>query len=610
MSYRKDVQILRGIAVLLVVLFHLGVPGFGSGFLGVDVFFVISGYLMAVMYDPAQKIEFFSKRAKRLLPAYFVTILITLLFGLLNTTPNEFGQISTQAWFASAFISNIGFWLENSYFDKAAFKPLLHLWSLGVEIQFYALVPVLFWTLRKTGPAGYVIIGVGSALLCFLIIGVSSKTSFFWMPLRLWEFLLGFGAAKYLSRAGGGVVPRSTWVGALCLGLIFLIPLFPVDGTAPNFLFGHPGLAALAIAGATASVLLFGVPRRIESSRAMSALERIGNWSYSIYLAHFPVIVLYLYQPFAGTALKTTGVAQPLLMGALVVIAAALLFRLVEMPFRHGLPLRRPIVGAAVAIMGLAAFGGSLQTLTLPKQEQQIYEAWTDRAEYRCGKLNRLLDPRSTACETTPPHHAPSARILLVGNSHADSIKRTFSEAASAQRASVYFLVENGPLMKGGITAVGLMNEAVRRKVDAIVLHYSEGAISPVTVRELVELAKQNSIQVSFIMPVPTWDRHVPQMLRDHLKNGRALSVRNKSDYIATNEALIVGLENIQYSNFRLYPLVDIFCRETCQLTATGGKLLYFDAGHLTLTGSGMLRQQFDTIVEDARRGAHPGSKS
>ena len=237
MQYRKDIQILRGWAVLLVVLYHLQVEGFTSGFLGVDIFFVISGYLMAVMYTPERKLEFFSKRARRLLPAYFVVVLATLATCLTITTPNDFGQVARQALFATAFLPNIGYWLENSYFDKAAFKPLLHLWSLGVEIQFYLLIPVLFWVFKRIR-GSFALLALGSLAACWLILGLSPKTAFFWMPLRLWEFFLGYGVVMHLKNRSANSMPST----ALSVGGMFMlvcIPILDVDGTAPSILFGH-----------------------------------------------------------------------------------------------------------------------------------------------------------------------------------------------------------------------------------------------------------------------------------------------------------------------------------------------------------------------------------
>ncbi len=192
MEYRKDIQILRGISVLLVVLFHLEIGGFKSGFLGVDVFFVISGYLMAMLYNPERKWEFFVKRARRLLPAYFAIIVLTLLACMLITTPNDYDSVVKQTLFATFFTSNIGYWIENSYFSKSAFNPLLHLWSLGVEIQFYLLLPLLYWLFSKIRGSYFVVL-LGSLVACFYMTGISPKTAFFMLPFRLWEFLLGYG---------------------------------------------------------------------------------------------------------------------------------------------------------------------------------------------------------------------------------------------------------------------------------------------------------------------------------------------------------------------------------------------------------------------------------
>lgn len=307
--YRKDIQILRGISILLVVLFHLKAEGFTSGFLGVDIFFVVSGFLMACLYDPARKANFLAKRASRILPAYFTVIVSTLALSVAITTPNDLSQVVEQSIFATAFLSNIGFWFENSYFDKAAFKPLLHFWSLGVEIQFYLLVPLLHWLVSRS-KFGYWVLLLASLLACFFIVGISPKTSFFMMPLRLWEFLLGYGVAtygrSYAIRDNSGV----KWIGVLGLAVLIAIPMMRVDGTTLNYLQGHPGMYALAVALATSIVLAVGLPESVENLKAALIFEKLGKYSYSIYLVHFPVIVLFLYRPFSGTVLGASRVEQ------------------------------------------------------------------------------------------------------------------------------------------------------------------------------------------------------------------------------------------------------------------------------------------------------------
>ena len=594
MTYRKDVQMLRGVAVLLVVLFHLGFGAFGSGFLGVDVFFVISGYLMGVMYRPGDKAGFFSRRAKRLLPAYFATVAATVLAALAITTPSDFGQVAEQARFATVFAPNIGFWLGTAYFDKAAFKPLLHLWSLGVELQFYALVPLLYWALKKTRAAGYAALVLTTVAACFYILGASPKTSFFWMPLRLWEFLFGFGVASYL--ASGRPVPRLPWVGAAGFLLILLIPVLPVDGNVQNALHGHPGVTALAICSATSLVLLLGLPAPLQLNPVATGLERLGDWSYSVYLAHFPVIVLALYQPFAGPVLTSGGPLQLAGVAALVVLASAALYRLVERPLRHG-PLRTAwMFGAVFGVLALSAVGGLLQNMLLPATERAIYAAWEDRGPYRCGKIIRVLHPRAKSCEITPPIDAPKHRILLVGNSHADSIKDAFAEAAAAQRAAVYFTVSNAPLM-GEMSSAAVIEEAVARKADALVLHFSPGAVASDTVAQVVQLARERGIEAAYVLPVPVWEDHIPRMLWAAAKRGQAPAVQTLQQYQQANAGARAALAQIP--ELRLYEVAPLLCAPACRMIDGDGSLLYFDKAHLTLTGAKLLKPVFAQVVKD-----------
>jgi peptidoglycan/LPS O-acetylase OafA/YrhL len=430
MKFRKDIQILRGIAVLLVVLFHLEIAGFSSGFLGVDVFFVISGYLMAIIYDSANTPSFFSKRAGRLLPAYFVTIIVTLLVCVFLTTPNDYGQVATQALFATVFASNIGFWLETSYFNKESFRPLLHLWSLGVEIQFYVFVPLLHVIFNKLRGSYFVIL-VGSAILSAIIVGVSPKTAFFWLPCRLWEFLLGYGIARYgLDGRLRNVMP---WLGAAALAVIVCIPAIPLEGALPGFTRGHPGLAALLICLATAVTLATGLPSAVENNPVADLLKKLGDCSYSVYLAHFPVIVLFLYRPFSGTVLKTSGLGQTAVLAVLVAGASAILFKFVEQPFRGSPHIWRGVAVAAMVTLVVSQGGAMIQRALIPEKEMLIFQAWYDRDEYRCGKLPRILHPMAISCEITRPNIAPAHRVLLVGDSHADAISRPSPPPRSAR---------------------------------------------------------------------------------------------------------------------------------------------------------------------------------
>jgi len=604
MQIRKDIQILRGIAVLLVVFFHLEVPGFSSGFLGVDVFFVISGYLMAIMYDPSRGRDFFVKRARRLLPAYFATIILTLAISAALTTPLDYKQTSKQAWFASVFASNIGFWMENSYFEKATFKPLLHLWSLGVEIQFYLLLPLLAWIFNRVKFA-YLGLMVTSALLCFVVVGISSKTSFFMVPLRLWEFLIGYGVAVYISN------DRSDrkWEPLLgCAGLVAMlfIPFGTIDGSSKSILNGHPGIAALLICSGTAAVLSFGLPQRILKGHVSGFVARIGDYSYSIYLAHFPVIVLFLYQPFHGTVLRTSGLAQSILLSFIVASLSLALYHFIERPGRTAVraPFRLSLV-LMISVFVVSYAGLFVKRYLVPPTEMLIYDSWDDRDTYRCGKLSRIVNPFEKVCEITNNISTPSRRILLVGNSHADSIKTTFKEVAEENSVAVYFLVENQPLMKTGeTTPQALIDIARSRSVESIVLHYAPGSVEVEAVRALVHLAESNHIDVAFVMPVPVWEQHIPMALLDNIKTGNRLPIQSRSEYLISNKALIDGLGAMTHDRFMVYRIDEVLCvsssSKRCLIVHENGKPLYFDNSHLTLTGSALLRNVFERVITDS----------
>lgn len=203
MAYRPDIDGLRGIAVLLVVAYHyFGVRG---GFVGVDIFFVISGYLITTILlrelsqNQFSLSNFYIRRIKRIFPALILVIASCLIFGGLVLLSNEYALLGKHVLAVTMFSSNIVFWLEAGYFDKAShLKPLLHLWSLGVEEQFYIFWPlILFWAYKQSWSFGRLISGliVLSCLICIHVSSVSAVTAFYWLPTRAWQLLAGAGLA-------------------------------------------------------------------------------------------------------------------------------------------------------------------------------------------------------------------------------------------------------------------------------------------------------------------------------------------------------------------------------------------------------------------------------
>ena len=603
MNYRNDVQILRGIAVLVVVLFHLEIPSFGSGFLGVDVFFVISGFLMAILFDPKAPGTFYLRRARRLLPAYFATVIATLVAVTLTLTPNEIQQLFSQVANALGFTSNMGFWAKDSYFDKNEFKPLLHLWSLAVEIQFYALVPVVALVVRRYRLAGLATLTILSALLCFALLAEHPKSAFFLLPARMWEFLLGYGVGALLGARSIGTRHAHRF-GLLGLVAILLIPAVPITGTGNGFLDGHPGLAALAITLATAVVIATGLPTRLVTSAPGRALERLGDWSYSIYLAHFPVIVILLSPPFGGTVTRAPTPGRLVEVIAAVAIASFALYQFIEKPFRRALPRWGTLAGAMVTTVGLLLAAPLLQLENMSRQERQIFASQTDRDTYRCGLAWQLRHPTASICPLNDPP-VVNGTIFLVGNSYADSLKQTLTGIADRHGLKVNLTVENLPLMSSGRMGVAeIIAEARKMDASAIVLHYSPDAVDGQTIEDLAWTAHELGIVTRVIMPVPRQPKNVPSAQLRALQTGEPPPRLTLDDYRRFHAQRLARLQMITVPGFVIYQIAQDLCTPECQVKDASGKLLYWDEHHLTLTGSRRLAPTLERLVSAVAREA------
>lgn len=604
-TFRFDIQAFRGIAVLAVFIFHLWPGAIPSGFLGVDIFFVISGFLLALLYDIKtlqQTWDFFIKRARRILPAYFVVLVATLLAASVLVLPHELQTLAGDAAASLAFAPNIGFWADNSYFDKATFKPLLHFWSLGVELQFYLLFPLIELCARKY-PRFTASIGIASFAACLIAAGISPKTAFFLLPFRLWEFLAGFYAARYAARlfanGPGDWSPRiGKWIGpGLLIGLIVLL-MIPISEAE------HPKWSALGVTILCAALLATRATETAFATLPARPLIVVGKYSYSIYLVHFPVIVLWFHQPFAGNTMPAASAKDILAVTALTALFSVLLFHAVERPARRlkTFPFLKLQAGLMAAGLLAIAILPQLARRNFTHADLQISDAWLDRSFYRCGKLARLVEPFAASCALTSVRDGAPA-FLLVGDSHADAIKPAMISAAAEAGIQLRLMKDNYALGAGSVSVAAVVAEVAAQGVSTVILHSSNNAQKAEDVAELVRAAETKGFHVVLIEPVPSWPVHVPLAMYRARHGGPPLSPPTLSDYQARNGEFLRAIGEIKSDNFTRYSPVGYFCSSVCKTTNQAGDLLYFDNGHLTKTGAHLLDPLFHKLlVENKRR--------
>ena len=364
MKYRGEIDGLRAIAVVPVILFHAGFQSFSGGFVGVDVFFVISGYLITSIIVAERNagtfslVNFYERRARRILPALFFVLLACLPLAWQWTTPGDLRAFSKSLAAVSIFASNIEFWRDSGdYFAAAAeLKPLLHTWSLAVEEQYYVLFPLLIiylWPFGLRWMMGLLLAGALVSLAAAEWGSVRHPAgAFYLLPTRGWELLVGsFVAFSHFARDEVEIVSMNRAVGELAGIAGFLMIAFAVFAFDRNTPF--PGVYALIPTLGTAFVILFATQKtffgRLLGSRPLAGL---GLISYSAYLWHQPL--------FAFARLHSLEQPSSLLLALLAVSAIVLgyfTWRYVERPFRDKRRVGRKTIFASAALMSAAMFG-------------------------------------------------------------------------------------------------------------------------------------------------------------------------------------------------------------------------------------------------------------
>lgn len=435
MKYRPEIDGLRAVAVVPVILFHAGFSAFSGGFVGVDVFFVISGYLISTIIISEKDAgtfslaRFYERRARRILPALFLVMLVSLPFAWLWLFPPDMKDFSASLVAVNAFSSNILFYLESGYFGTAAaLKPLLHTWSLAVEEQYYVLFPLFLLIVWSFGKARIAYLLAAMALLSLVASQVFHQHrsfTFYLLPTRAWEILIGALVAFYLySLKADGSAPRrvgqasAQLVAMLGIGLI-AFAVFTFTSDTPS-----PGLYTLAPTLGTALVILFGhegtLVGKLLSARPVVGL---GLMSYSTYLWHQPLLAFARHRSLEE---PSTVLLCALILAAFIL--AYLSWRFVEMPFRDRRRVPRNGLVAFVAVCTTLCVAFGAYGYATDGYQARMTAALTRISRPESGQLERCSQFNTKGgCLIGRANQKPN--IAIIGDSHSEILQKALSSA-------------------------------------------------------------------------------------------------------------------------------------------------------------------------------------
>lgn len=409
MDYRREIDGLRALAVVPVILFHAGFETFRGGFVGVDVFFVISGYLITtiILAELEQGnfsiVNFYERRARRILPTLFFVMFACIPFSWILLSPADLTSFSKSLIAVPLFLSNFFFWRDGGYFETAAeLKPLLHTWSLAVEEQYYVIFPLfllLSWKLGKH----WILLTLGVIFFASLVLAqwashAMPDVAFYLLPTRVWELLVGAGAAFYLSRRGKKIFGENLseiagWTGVM----LILFSVFSYDNSTP-----FPGIFALIPTLGTLLIILFASQQTYVGKFVGNKIfVGIGLISYSAYLWHQPVLA------YARHWIVDFDHFLALLLIALVLILSILSWKYVELPFRNKEKFGRTFIftASSTAALFFISLGYISSNIDFNKEElmakilsenEAIYSSNINERKFIKNRIeNERLDPEA-----------------------------------------------------------------------------------------------------------------------------------------------------------------------------------------------------------------------
>ncbi len=617
-AYRPDIDGLRAVAVLAVMLYHSGNTPFTGGYIGVDVFFVISGFLISglivndIQSNKFSLLTFYERRIRRIFPAYFTVAIAVGLAGSWLYDAKTFTELWYSIAAATVSMANILFYSQAGYFDgPSLLKPMLHTWSLSVEEQFYLFLPLIFFLIFKYSRRWLI------PILIFLLLGslgwsiytveTSRDAAFYMAYLRAWELLVGGLIVLRPVRLKPWIQNLLAGIGLLVLGVCMLVYS---DATL------FPGLTAVAPVLGTALIINSGIHENTLVGKFLSLppMVFIGKISYSLYLWHWPVLIMIRYYLISDMTRK-----YYLAWWVLTFVLSALSWKFIETPFRDKNFLPRPRIfniSAAIAVLILVSAFVIVQSEGLPiridLKTSLPPDVWNSQFMQwqECQNSNNVSDE-----DCRIGIKAEKQTFLVWGNSHAHAFAPGFNQAAINTKKSGIILWKGGcpPLLGLGEkvdTGCNEFNNDVMAiikdnpDIQTVILaaSWSPGVLSEANMKQTIEELRSSGKKIFIVLPFPDVNFNVSAAYFIASRTGRDanaiiaptlkefMNPKNKKIF----ELLRAGAAN--YEDVYVIDITDVFCdNERCKVIENN-KPLYVDKGHLSSTGALLLTPKFEEI--------------
>jgi peptidoglycan/LPS O-acetylase OafA/YrhL len=654
-KYRPEIDGLRALAVLAVMIFHANDHWLNGGYLGVDVFFVISGYLITTIIiseieqNKFSLINFYERRARRILPALYLVVIVSMPFAWLWLSPAYFKDFTNSIAAIGTFTSNFSFWFEEKYFGSTAdLLPLLHSWSLAVEEQYYIIFPIFLMIFWSHGLKKILLI---MSLVFIISLGVAHwasvfashprviSGSFYLLPTRGWELIVGSFVAFCIKY---NQFPKS-------LGINRIVSLLGISMVLISFIIfdeniSHPSIYTLLPTLGTGLIILSTTENTLAFRiLTLPFLVKLGLISYSAYLWHYPMLVFSRHR-----LLDNVSDILSLLLLFLSIILAYISWKWVESPFRDKAKTSRKTI-FSIFIFGLLAF----QIIGFVSYQAYLKDEYSFRTNFDKTLMDSFKMARSDGCFNTPLNHLSDnwgcilgkqddeIDFILFGDSHAEALSEVFNQVALDNDVSIFFTGANGciPFLATHVQRSDQLNNncyllnqrlskfARTKKVKGIFLsarwtYYTNsgyggaqqfisktdaGPFNLLDSRKAFEAGFNKTIDYFDDLNIPVYifsqapqQRFPAEMVYFHvyqdLNNINKLSVSRKSFEDLSNPYFSIMLK--REKDLHLINMTDLFCNKDICPIGTYNQSYYSDADHLSVDGTMKIYKTISHLIQ------------